>query len=59
MENLSTNVEYFRVIDHLRCLAEYIRNNTNDIKNYLKSAELEHYGARNINNGSGKYVIVF
>ena len=58
-KSLSPNGEYFRVIKHLKNVAEAWRNNPTDRNRYLLSAELEKYGARNINNNTGAFVIVF
>ena len=58
-KSLSPNGEYHRVLNYLKAVAKAYRDNPNNSDRYLLSAELEKYGALNINNNSGKYVIVF
>jgi len=60
-ENLSPNGEYHRVRKHLQKVAEAYRkcDKVADSKDaFLLSDELKSYNALNINNGSGRFVVV-
>ena len=57
-KNLSPNGEYFKVLKHLKKVAEAYRSCGINEK-ALFAGELEKFGALNINNSSGKFVICF